>query len=88
MAECVCKLSEDGQSQKKESVAYGTYEEDLYEELLANTTGKCQKISEVCKLADPKEPGCTCLRYVKALTRLETFPALTRLMSQHHLGQH
>ena len=46
MVEHACKSSEDGQSQKKESVAYGTYEEDLYEELLANTTGKCQKISE------------------------------------------
>lgn len=44
-----------------------TYEEDLYEELLANTTGKCQKTSVACKLTNPKEPGCTCLSYVKAL---------------------
>lgn len=69
MVDHTCKSSEDGQSQKKASVTYGTYEEDLYEELLANTTGKCQKISEACKLTNPKEPRCMCLRYVKALNQ-------------------
>lgn len=34
-------------------------EENLYKELLANTTGKCQKIFKACKLANPEEPGCT-----------------------------
>lgn len=66
MVEHECKSSEDKQSQKMESVSYGTYEKDLYEELLANTTGKCQKIPEACKLANPKDPQCTCLRYVKS----------------------
>ena len=47
MVERACKSSEDGQSQKQESVAYGTYEEDLYEELLANTSGKCQKTNSL-----------------------------------------
>lgn len=32
------KSSKDGQSWGKKSVAYGSYEEDLYEEFLSNAT--------------------------------------------------
>lgn len=38
MVEHAYKSSEDRQSWKKKSVAYGSFEEDLYEELLSNTT--------------------------------------------------
>lgn len=82
MVENAYKLSKDKQSQKKKIVVYGICKEYLHKELLANTRGKYQRISEGCKFNNPKEPGCTCLRHIRPLNWLETLPAPPKLGSQ------